>query len=106
MHIIVGSEIAKELREKYTVLELETFPLNGESTTAYCVVAPEHVLTEMPDLDRLCGLHQAFIDSFNAGNYNTALEAVPHLRGRFAGEVDSFYTAICDRINKGAHHIG
>lgn len=106
MHIIVGSEVAKELREKHVVLELETFPLNGEYATAYCVVSPENVLAEMPDLDRLCKLHQAFIDSFNSGQYSTTLDAELYLRGRFAGELDSFYDAIITRINKGAHHNG
>ena len=104
MHIIVGSEVAAELRKKHTVLELESFPLNGGITTAYCVVTPESVIADLPDLERLCGLHQAFIDSFNSGQYSTALDAVPHVRGRFAGELDSFYDAICERIKNRVPH--
>jgi len=98
MQIILGKESADELRSKHTVLELETFNTDGILLTAYCVVKPESVLGEMPDLERLCRLHQTFIDSYNAGRYESALDAMQHIKGRFSGEVDSFYSVIESKI--------
>ena len=96
MQIIMGKENAALLRERYTLLELETFEWSG---TAYCVLAPEDIaLTDMPDLERLCRLHQALIDALNRGDYATVSEALPHLIGRFSGSVDTFYDIIGQRI--------
>lgn len=102
MQIILGKEAATELRKRHTVLELETFTAGDKQVTAYCVVPPEAiVMSDMPDLDRLCRIHQAFIDAYNANRYDSALDAVQHIKGRFSGELDSFYSEICGRITKG-----
>lgn len=102
MQIILGEETATELRKRHTVLELETFIIQGQPVKAYCVVSPEAiVMSDMPDLDRLCRIHQAFVDAYNNGRYESALDAVQHIKGRFSGELDSFYTEICERITKG-----
>lgn len=101
MQIILGKESAEELRLKHTVLELETFvsaETNNIPITAYCVIKPESVLGEMQDLERLCRLHQTFIDAFNAGRYDSALDAMQHIKGRFSGELDSFYDVIYNKI--------
>ena len=103
MNIVLGDETsAAEMRKRHTVLELETFDIAGSQVKAYCIVSPEAiVMSDMPDLDRLCRLHQAFVDAYNNGRYDSALDAVQHIRGRFSGELDSFYDEICRRITKG-----
>jgi len=101
MRIIIGEEHANELRSKHTVLELEAFDVGPASVTVYCVVGAESIpVGEMADLDRLCRLHQTFVDAYNSKRYSTALEAVEHIRGKFSGEIDSFYAIICDRIKE------
>ena len=98
MHIIFGnSQGIDEIKEKYTVLQLETFKVNGTEQTAYCVV--EHVpLEEIPDLPRLTGLHKAIVEAWNRQDYDTVLFGLPHVEGKFGGEVDSFYENIKSRI--------
>ncbi len=102
MHIIFGKEVADELREKYTVLELESFDVgDGLKSTAYCVLNAENVnLSEMPDMPRLCKLHQALIDALHAEKFDTVTELIGHLKGKFNGEMDSFYDILAERISK------
>lgn len=100
MYIITGVDNATDLRQKYTVLELETFDQGPDSPiTAFCVLPPEAIsLTEMPDLERLCRLHQALIDAWNDKNYATVMEILPHVETKFGGELDSFYKVIATRL--------
>jgi hypothetical protein len=99
MKIIVGTEAAEKLKENYTVLELETFEKNGNSITAYCVV-DQVPLLELPNLDHHKQLHADYIREYNKGNYTYCLNAVEHLRGKFNGDLDSFYDIITERIQK------
>jgi len=103
MHIILGDAIAAQLRERHTVLQLETLTIKGEPVTAYCVVMSESIaLTDMPDLERLKRLHQALIDALNTERFDTVLQCIEHLKGRFGGELDSFYEIIANRIKEQA----
>ena len=96
MHIVVGTEAADALRENYTVLELETFP-GGK---AYCIVSAENMpVLELPDLEKYKSLHAEFIREYNNKNYKFCLDLAEHLKGRFGGELDSFYDIIVDRIS-------
>jgi hypothetical protein len=101
MYIIFGKEVADTLREKHIVLELETFNVEGEFKTAYCVIQPESlILGELSDIDRLERLHNALIDAWNRNDYTTVQETITHLHGRFAGEMDSFYDVLSVRIKE------
>ena len=97
MHIILGTEAADKLRENYTVLELETFNHKGQDITAYCVVSQVPIM-ELPQLENDRRLHADFIDEYKKGNYKYCIDAVEHLRGRFNGDLDSFYEVIIERI--------
>lgn len=99
MQIIIGTEIAEKLRKKYTICELETFDIGGIMTIAYCVLPAESIsLTEIPDLDRLCKLHQAVIDALNRKDFLTVAHGIEHLRGHFGGELDTFYDVLTERM--------
>jgi hypothetical protein len=99
MQIIWDQAAAKQLRNSHTVLELETFQVDQESITAYCVVPAEKIFPEMAQLESLTQLHAAFITAFNEKNYDLCRDIVPELVGRFGGELDTFYTAVLDKIN-------
>lgn len=98
MHIIVGDEAAQALKGNYTVLELETFDNKDKKVTAYCVV-PEVPIMELPNLEHHKQLHADFIREYNLGNYNYCINAVEHLKGKFNGDLDSFYDIIIEKIN-------
>lgn len=102
MYIIFGKDIAEELRKRHIVLELETFAVpNGNPSTAYCVLQQEAIpIAEMHDIERLCRLHEGLITALNEKRYPMVLDCIEHLRGSFAGEMDSFYDVISERLTK------
>lgn len=101
MHIIFGDEVAEQIRQKHLVLELETFIVEGKEQTAYCVVPPEAIaIPEMPDLDRHARIHQTLVEAWNDQRYDTVLEGISHLKGKFGGELDSFYEILQARIKE------
>jgi len=99
MQIIWNREAAESLRTNQTVLELETFAVGDQTITAYCVVPAERVFPDIARLDNIKELHQAFITALNKKNYQLCQDIAPNLVGSFAGELDSFYQAILDKLN-------
>jgi hypothetical protein len=99
MQIIWNSTAAQKLRSSHTVLELETFPVNGETITAYCIVPPEKIFGDITRLPSIVEMHVAFITAFNEKNYQLCQDIAPNLIGCFGGELDSFYENILDKIN-------
>lgn len=102
MHIILGKENAEALRSRHIVVELESFHVEGKGlVTSYCVVPPEAVaLGELPDIERYQRIHQAVVDAWNRQDFNTVTEGISHLKGKFGGELDSFYSNLTERINE------
>lgn len=98
MNIVWDKNVKEKLEKNYTVLELETFQQNGREITAYCVVDQISV-AELPSLDASRQLHNTFIHEYKKCNYDFCIEAIEHLRGRFNGELDSFYDTILSRIH-------
>lgn len=99
MQIIWDQKAAQQLKSSHTILELETFFVNGENLTAYCVLPAEKVFSDITQLENLKELHVNFVKAFNEKNYELCRDIVPNLIGRFGGELDSFYTAIMDKID-------
>jgi hypothetical protein len=100
MNIILGEEQAKNLREKYTVLELDTFCINDLPPVKSYAVIENLPIPEMFSLDSMIDLHQNMIDQYHKQDWNYCLDALEHLYGRWNGEIDSFYLDITDRIKK------
>lgn len=101
MNIILGRERAEELRERFTVLELETFDHpDGMQIPAFCVVPAEKIpLSELPNLESWIKMHQALITEFRKGNRNYCEQAIEHLRGKFGGELDTFYDHVINELS-------
>lgn len=99
MNIILGSENLQQISDKYTVLELDTFVVqSGKSVTAYCVL--ENVmLVDYLQIDNLCDLHANLMKNYKIKNWNFCEQALEHLRGRWNGQLDSFYLELAQRIN-------
>ena len=99
MNIIFGTEQANKLREKFTVLELDTFSfgINGPEITAYCVV--EGIpLDKLPLIQSWQQLHQALIKNYQQRNWNYCNTLIDQLTGAWNLEMDSFYNEIGNRI--------
>ena len=107
MELIFGKENADKLRDRYTVLELETVQKehNGEtiSMDVYCVIPGSKVgIADMPKIKQWTKLHEDFLHGYQTEQYDYCLQCIEHLRGHFGGEVDTFYDEIERRIKEKA----
>ena len=101
MHIIFGKDQARALESKYTVLELDTlkFLETDLVTQVYCIIENISIL-ELPEVERMKNLHAELINNYGKQNWSFCLQAMEHLRGKWGGEVDSFYLELHNRIQK------
>jgi len=101
MQIIFGRENAEKLREKYTVLDLETVEKDGHSLEVFCLIPGDKIgLGDLPQLESWVKLHHDFLNGYSKQEYDYCLQCIEHLRGKFGGEVDTFYDEILRRINE------
>ena len=99
MQIIFGRENAEMLREKYTVLDLETVEQDGVSIELFCLIPGDKIgLPDLPQLDNWVKLHNEFLKGYQTNQYEFCLQCIEHLMGKFGGELDSFYQEIQSRI--------
>jgi hypothetical protein len=99
MFIVWDKSAIEKLQQNYTVLELETFQKEDKQITAYCVIS-EVSVAELTTLETSKQLHNSFINEFKKGNFSFCSDAIPFLKGKFNGELDSFYDNILNRISK------
>lgn len=99
MQVIFNRQLAEELSDRYIILEMETFELpDNQKLETFCVVSAEQMdLRELPNVDVDKKFHQKFIQELKQKNYQFCLEAVEQLKGKFGGELDSFYETIRER---------
>lgn len=98
MQIIFSRQIAEELRDRYTILELETFTVQDTILETFCVVSGETMnLADLPHLADHVRMHEEFIAHLKLKNYKFCLDAIEHLMGKFGGELDSFYEIVLER---------
>jgi hypothetical protein len=99
MNIIFGDNVAELAREKYTVLELDTFLIEDrdQTATAYAVVE-QLPLHELAALDQYRDLHVNLMAEYRKRNWKYCEDAIEHLKGRWGCVIDTFYAEIHDRI--------
>jgi len=99
MQLIFGRDNAEQLREKYTILDLETVEKDGHSIEVFCLIPADKIgLPDLPQLENWIKLHHDFLNGYNSKQYNYCRQCIEHLMGKFGGEVDSFYSIILERI--------
>ncbi len=102
MHIVYGKEQADRLREKYTVLELDTVKVEevDKNLTLFAVVDTEKLgVIDLPQLAQWVKLHEDLIRNLKKKDKNFCLQAVEHLLGKFGGDIDSFYEHVKGRFD-------
>ena len=99
MKIILGKDNIKELQEKYTVLELDTFrsAQNQNEIIAYCLVEPT-AMEQLANMPMYIDLHTNLIKNYKLKHWKYCEDAIEHLTGQWGGEVDSFYSELSRRI--------
>lgn len=100
MQLIFGRDNAEKLREKYTVLDLEEVEKEGVKIEVFCLIPAEKIgIGQIADLDNWVKLHNDFLNGYHTQQYDYCIQCMEHLRGKFGGEVDTFYDEIERRIN-------
>ncbi len=101
MQIIFGRENAEKLRQKYTVLDLETVEKDEVSIEVFCLIPADKIsLGDLPQLENWVKLHNDFLNGYHSKQYKFCRDCIEHLMGKFGGEVDTFYDEILRRINE------
>ena len=99
LNIIFGTNEAKQLSDKYIVLELDTVTIRGSTPVpVYCLVE-NMPLDELPKAEKFKELHADLIENYRRRNWDFCLQALEHLIGFWGKQVDSFYEILGDRIN-------
>jgi len=99
MNIIFGRENVEPLREKYTILELDTFKVQEETITAFCAVDGIPIM-DMPKIHSMKSLHDNLLENYRNGNWNYCEQALEHLVGFWNHELDTFYENLKKRIEE------
>ena len=97
MNIIFGDNVAEQAREKYTVLELDTFRFKDTTATAYAILE-QIPLQEMGALSEFMDLHSTLMREYNKRNWKYCEDAIEHLNGKWNSELDTFYTELHERV--------
>ena len=99
MNIIFGTDLARQVQHRHTVLELDTFNLvpTHELVTAYCLI-DSIPLEEMFSVNNLKDLHSTLIAEYKKRNWKYCEDAIAHLNDKWQGELNSFYAEIYQRI--------
>lgn len=92
MNVIFDRNIAQELKSRYLILELEPIEYQGNLVECFCLVSNESIpISEIPSLEHFSKLHDLLIENFRKKNFQFCRDIIEHLRGKFGGELDSFY---------------
>ncbi len=100
MYIIFGDDQVANMREKYSVLELDNFRIGpqGPIVKAYAVV--ENIsIPDLPLVESWTNLHENLITYYRKKDWNFCEQAIEQLVGAWGSELDSFYAEIQSRVN-------
>ena len=101
MNIVLGEENIVEIKDRMTVLELDRFKVekSDQIVTAYCVLENLNI-GDLMQLESYKSLHQNLIKNYRLKNWSYCEQAIEHLYGKWAGQLDSFYDDLLVRIGK------
>lgn len=105
MNIILGEEAAQPLRDRYTVLSLDTFQITGrdQAIQSYCVIETVP-LAEIKQTEQWRDLHENLMINYGRQNWNFCEQAIEHLQGKWNRELDSFYQDLLSRVQARKDH--
>jgi hypothetical protein len=103
MNIIIDTQITPEIREKYLLLELDTFRVSDHDThRAWCLVEPQDP-DDMVQVLQFVDLHSNLMPSYRQRYWDYVEEAIGHLQGRWNHQLDSFYSDLLARVQHLRH---
>jgi hypothetical protein len=101
MNIIFDSPQVEILKQRHVLLELDTFLIgnNLQAIKSWCVVE-QIPINEVSTAEHYQKLHASLIEHYNKKNWSVCKDAIVLLKGRWGGELDSFYHTLDDRISQ------
>ena len=97
MHIIFDEQTANILREKHTVLELETFSVQDQTVKTFCVVE-QIPIEQLSQIESMRNLHEKLIENYYKRDWSFCEQSIEHLHGQWGGELNTFYDEISSKI--------
>lgn len=99
MNILLETAITDEIRDRYLLLELDSFRLSPHSNPlpAYCMLEPLP-LDQTLIMQQYLDLHQNLILNYRQRNWNYVEQAIEHLMGKWNHQLDSFYSDLLQRV--------
>lgn len=97
MNIIFDSNLATELKDKYTVLELDTVMQPALQAPVVLHAVVENVnLFDLPSITFYKETHENMIAAYKSGDWDVAMDLIKVLKGQWSGELDQFYEIALD----------
>jgi len=98
---IISEDHVTEIDQRYVVLELDTVvdPETKCSKTYYGVVQTLP-LGEMPSSHMAAESHKQLMEAYKRQDWQFCASAAKGLKGRWNGEMDSFYDHLLSRLDK------
>lgn len=102
MNIILENDITEDIREKYMLVELDTFQdPEANVTKSYAIITKDEVLLQdFHNMEQYVDLHNNLMKNYRLQNWKFCDDALEHLVGKFRGELDSFYKVMQERIDQ------
>jgi len=99
MNILLEPQITADMRERYLLLELDSFRVapREEPIASYCLL-DRLDLGEMLVMQQYLDLHSNLMPNYRQRNWNYVEQAIDHLHGRWNHQLDSFYDTIRQRV--------
>jgi len=101
MNIVLENEVTNELRDKFMLVELDSFQHepDGVVIKSYAVITKDEInIQEIQNVKEYIDLHNNLMKNYRVKNWKFCEDAIEHLNGKFRGELDSFYTVLTERI--------
>lgn len=87
--------------DKYTLLELDTFDVQGKVLQSYCILSAEEIpLGTLPHLQQWVKMHEDLIHGYKTHQWNYCQDCIANLRGKLGYEMDTFYDILDTRIKE------
>lgn len=99
MNIIFDDAVdVSSLPNSYTVLELDTFRLNGGHVRTAYAVLDSLALSDLATLEAWKTIHSDIIRYYQQGQWNYCEQALEGIMGKFNGQLDTFYIDLLARV--------
>lgn len=99
--VLAPEEQIADVAERYLVLELDTFRIQDKEIPSWCVIdAGDIGLAEMTELKHWKEQHESLIRNYKKGDFNFVEQMLEHLKGKFGGNLDSFYMEVYARLQQ------